>query len=100
MTEELRAGGVPLGVMENAPYDSGAVTLEPGDLLAVFTDGLVEAENARSEEYGNARFLAVLQANAPAPADAILRSVLFDIDRFVGSAPQHDDVTLMLLKAT
>ena len=100
MMEELRAGGVPLGVMENAPYESGVVTLQPGDLLALFTDGLVEAENARSEEYGDARFLALLQANASAPADAILRAVLFDIDRFVGSAPQHDDVTLMLLKAT
>ena len=100
MMEELSAGGVPLGVMENAPYESGVVTLQPGDLLALFTDGLVEAENARSEEYGDARFLALLQANASAPADAILRAVLFDIDRFVGSAPQHDDVTLMLLKAT
>ncbi len=96
--EELRAGGLPLGVMGDASYESGAVTLEPGDLLAAFTDGLVEAENLRSEEYGLGRFLALLWANAAAPADAILRSALFDIDRFVGQAAQHDDVTLMLLK--
>jgi sigma-B regulation protein RsbU (phosphoserine phosphatase) len=75
------------------------VTPEKGELLAAFTDGLVEAENVRSEEYGGARFLSVLQANATAPAEVILSSVLFDIDRFVGTAPQHDDVTLMLLKA-
>jgi phosphoserine phosphatase RsbU/P len=98
-TEELGAGGVPLGVMESATYECGSVTLEKGDLLAAFTDGLVEAENVRSEEYGGARFLSVLQANATAPAEVILSSVLFDIDRFVGTAPQHDDVTLMLLKA-
>jgi sigma-B regulation protein RsbU (phosphoserine phosphatase) len=98
-TEELLAGGLPLGVMENAAYENGAVTLEQGDLLAAFTDGLVEAENARSEEYGEGRFLSVLWANASAPADAILRSVLSDIDHFVGTAPQHDDVTLMVLKA-
>jgi phosphoserine phosphatase RsbU/P len=98
-TEELRAGGLPLGVMEATAYESGFVTLEAGDLLAAFTDGLVEAENVRSEEYGGARFLSVLQAQSAAPADVILSSVLFDIDRFVGTAPQHDDVTLMLLKA-
>ncbi|MGB0074085.1 MAG: PP2C family protein-serine/threonine phosphatase [Terracidiphilus sp.] len=99
VTEELGAGGLPLGVMEDSRYESGSVTLEPGDMLAAFTDGLVEAENSRSEEYGGARFLAVLQANAAAPAEVILNSVLSDIDRFVGTAPQHDDVTLMLLKA-
>ncbi len=98
-TEELRTGGLPLGIMESATYESDAVTLEQGDLLAAFTDGLVEAENVLSEEYGEARFLSLLQANAAAPADVILSTVLFDIDRFVGTAPQHDDVTLMLLKA-
>lgn len=98
-TEELRAGGLPLGVMESAAYESGTVTIEPGDLLVAFTDGVVEAENIRSEEYGQARFLSVLWANAATPANAILRSVLFDIDRFVGTAAQHDDVTLMVLKA-
>ena len=58
VTEELGAGGLPLGVMEDSRYESGSVTLEPGDMLAAFTDGLVEAENSRSEEYGGARFLA------------------------------------------
>jgi len=86
-------------VMEDARYEFGTVSLEPGDLLAAYTDGLVEAENARTEEYGEARFLNLLQTMAAAPADVILGSVLIDIDRFVGSAPQHDDVTLMLLKA-
>jgi sigma-B regulation protein RsbU (phosphoserine phosphatase) len=99
ITEELKMGGMPLGVMEGAVYESGAVTLERGDLLVAFTDGLVEAENARAEEYGEGRFLALLRAKAEAPTQAILRSVLEDIDRFVGTAPQHDDVTLMVLKA-
>jgi phosphoserine phosphatase RsbU/P len=98
-TEELSAGGLPLGVMEDARYELGTVSLEPGDLLAAYTDGLVEAENARTEEYGEARFLSLLQTMAAAPANVILGSVLIDIDRFVGTAPQHDDVTLMLLKS-
>ncbi len=98
-TEELHAGGLPLGVMENAVYESGSVTLEPGDLMVAFTDGVVEAENIRSEEYGQGRFMNMLLANAGAPADVILHILLSDIDRFVGAAPQHDDVTLIVTKA-
>lgn len=99
-TMQLEKGGLPLGVMEAAAYESGAVTLQSGDLLAAFTDGLVEAENAAAQEYGEDRFRAVLAANAPASPDLILSHVLLDINRFVGAAPQHDDVTLMVLKAT
>jgi len=99
-SEELCAGGLPLGVLESAEYESGTVILEPGDVLVAFTDGLVEAENIRSEEYGQGRFMNTLFANAAAPADAILRTILSDIDRFVNAAPQHDDVTLIVLKAT
>jgi phosphoserine phosphatase RsbU/P len=97
--EALNAGGLPLGVMETAVYEKGSVVLEPGDLLTAFTDGVVEAENAATEEYGEMRLRRMLQVNAAAPPDAILRSLLFDIQVFVGNAPQHDDVTLMLLKA-
>lgn len=97
--EALTAGGLPLGVMEGMGYESGVVTLASGDLLAAFTDGVVEAENAATEEYGEARFEAMLRAYAAGPPELILSHVLLDINRFVGVAPQHDDVTLMLLKA-
>ncbi len=85
--------------MEDAVYQSGAVTLASGDLLAIFTDGVVEAENAQGQEYSQTRLLAALGANAAAPPGILLSTILFDIDRFVGSASQHDDVTPMLLKA-
>lgn len=97
--ETLEEGGLPLGIMEGFAYLSGAVTLEPGDLLAAFTDGVVEAENEATDEYGEVRFRALLQAYAASPPDLILSSVLLDINRFAGTAPQHDDVTLMLMKA-
>ena len=97
--EELETGGLPLGVIDEAAYQSGAVTLASGDLLAIFTDGVVKAENARGHEYSQTRLLAVMEANAAAPPAILLGAILFDIARFVGSAPQHDDVTLMLLKA-
>ena len=52
--ERLQVGGVPLGILENAPYESGSVTLQSGDWLVIFTDGVVEAENQRQDEYGEA----------------------------------------------
>ncbi len=97
--ERLDAGGLPLGVMENAPYESAAVTLAPGDWLVIFTDGVVEAENVQHDEYGEPRLMAMLHANVAVTPAMLLNSIMLDLDRFVGSAPQHDDVTLMLLRA-
>jgi sigma-B regulation protein RsbU (phosphoserine phosphatase) len=97
--ERLDVGGVPLGILENAPYTSAAVTLQSGDWLVIFTDGVVEAENNRTEEYGEVRLLTMLHANTAVSPAILLNAVMLDLDRFVGTAPQHDDVTLMLLRA-
>lgn len=97
--ERLEAGGIPLGIQEDVPYASGSVTLEPGDWLVIFTDGVTEAENVRAEEYGEIRLLTMVQANAAATPEVLLGAIMQDLDRFVGEAPQHDDVTLLLLKA-
>jgi hypothetical protein len=97
--ERLDVGGLPFGIMPDRTYMSGSVTLAPDDWLIIFTDGLVEAENARQEEYGEARLLSVLEgAASTTPAD-LLKRLMSALDLFVGSTPQHDDVTVMLLKA-
>ncbi len=97
--ERLETGGIPLGVAQNVPYESGKVTLECGDWLVIFTDGVTEAENAHSEEYDEARLMVVLLANQALSSPEMLKAILQDLDRFVGDAPQHDDITLLLLKA-
>ena len=96
--ERLETGGLPIGVMSNARYECGHTTLAPGDLLVVFTDGLVEAENDREEEYGEPRILATLSSNSGRPAAEILHSLMASADQFVGSAPQHDDITCLVLR--
>src|SRR5579863_1593341 len=97
--ERLDVGGLPFGIMPDVKYPSASVTLAPGDWLIVFTDGLVEAENARQEEYGEARVFGVLEASASATPADLLKGLMSALDLFVGSTPQHDDVTCMLLKA-
>jgi serine phosphatase RsbU (regulator of sigma subunit) len=73
--------------------------LNPGDWLLIFTDGLVEAENQRQEEFGEVRLAQLLQSNANTNPQDLLRRIMVDLDYFVGATPQHDDVTCLLVKA-
>ena len=98
--ERLDKGGIPLGILETAPYEAGSVVLESGDWLVVFTDGVVEAENDLTEEYGEPRLLFVVHSGATLTPNQLLQSIMTDLDGFVAGAPQHDDVTCMLVKVT
>jgi hypothetical protein len=97
--ERLEAGGIPIGILEGPAYASASVTLQPGDYVVMFSDGVVEAENAKSEEYGEDRLTYNIHMGASQPPAMLLQRIMGDIDNFVGTAPQHDDVTCMLLKA-
>lgn len=97
--ERLDVGGLPLGILAEAKYQAGTATLAPGDWLVIFTDGLVEAENARQEDYGEIRVMSVLEAGKSLEPADLLKRLMYDLDAFVGTTPQHDDVTCMLLKA-
>jgi serine phosphatase RsbU (regulator of sigma subunit) len=97
--ERLQIGGLPLGLMRNTRYEYGQVTLGAGDLLLVFTDGLVEAENDAEEEYGEGRMFVTLNGRQNGSAAEVLRDLMSSADRFVGLAPQHDDITCLVLKA-
>ena len=95
--ERLEDGGLPLGIRANASYDSGQVKLERGDLLAILTDGVTEAENEGGEEYGEARLLELFRRPAQASAAAELKQIMSGVDAFVGAARQHDDITALIL---
>ena len=98
--ERLTNGGLPLGIQAGASYESGSVVLQTGDWLVVFTDGLVEAVNQHDEEYGEERMLNVLQAGAALVPTELLQQMMRDVDGFVGSTPQHDDITCLLVKVS
>jgi len=101
--ERLEAGGLPLGIRAAASYESGGSMLAPGDLLAIFTDGVVEAENAADDEYGEARLLALLGSPDSVPAEsaaATLTRLMASVDAFVGATRQHDDITCLVLRCS
>ena len=94
---KIRPGFVLAG-MEDVRFRAGSLTLEPGDKLFQYTDGVTEATNAHDELYGMQRLTDVLAANANRSAQEILPVVRADIDAFVGEAPQFDDITMLCLE--
>ena len=98
--ERLEAGGIPIGIFAESPYQVGTTRLERGDWLVIFTDGVVEAVNGKDEEYGEPELIRLVdRGSGSAPAE-LLRSLLAELDRYVGNTPQHDDMTCLLLKRT
>lgn len=86
--------------MPNAVYQAGTVTLAAGDWLIIFTDGMVEAESTSGEEYGEARQAAVIEAGVALSPAQLLQRMVDAVDAFVGNAPQHDDLTCLLVKVS
>ena len=101
--ERLSTGGPPLGMPlfteAEVPYPSGRTHLDAGDLLFIFTDGVIEAVNEAGNEYGEARLLPCLQP-LPASAAEVLSRVMTNVNDFVGYARQHDDITALVLRVT
>jgi serine phosphatase RsbU (regulator of sigma subunit) len=96
----LCAGGIPIGMMEDALYGEGKVELKAGDILALYTDGIIEAPGAGEEEFGERRLVEILTRLRGEDLAEIVRVVLEDLARWRGAVPQHDDVTLLLARAT
>ncbi|OGF10402.1 MAG: hypothetical protein A2W00_08830 [Candidatus Eisenbacteria bacterium RBG_16_71_46] len=96
--EWLSAGGLVLGVMEDSRFESGETTLEPGDLVALYTDGVTEGAGDNGEMWGEERLVAALRdgraAGAPALADAIVTAVR----GFEGARGPADDITVLVAR--
>jgi sigma-B regulation protein RsbU (phosphoserine phosphatase) len=98
--ERLESGGIPIGILAESAYQMGTTRLEGGDWLVIFTDGVVEAVNQKDMEYGEAELIAVVNRGSGETPAQLLRTLLAELDRYVGNTPQHDDITCLLLKRT
>lgn len=93
---KIRPGFVLAG-MEGIRYKAGSLTLNEGDRIFQYTDGVTEATNSRNELYGMNRLEAVLNSNVDSAPKVLLENIKADIDSFVGDAPQFDDITMLCL---
>jgi sigma-B regulation protein RsbU (phosphoserine phosphatase) len=94
----LETGGPVVGLLRVAPYQQASFALERGDLLVCFTDGVSEAMNPLDEEWGEDHLIAAAQACDGLDAADMVTRIIAAADRFAGGAPQHDDMTLVILR--
>lgn len=94
----LPATGLALGMFPGVSYEEGRFCLESGDVTVLYSDGVTEALNAAEQEYELSRLLPLVVTRRALPAPALVEDILADVDRFVAGAPQHDDITLMVLR--
>jgi len=94
----LEVGGPIVGLFEHAAYDEETITLSPGDVLIVFSDGVSEALSAAGEEYGDDRIIAVASKLPGATPADMLQALFADVRAFTKGAPQSDDITALVLR--
>ncbi len=95
---ELEATGFPLAMVPGGEYGAEQFNLEPGDLLALFTDGIVEAENPEDEEFQLDRMVEAMMMAVHGDIAGIRESLDAELERFVQGVPYRDDRTLVLLR--
>jgi serine phosphatase RsbU (regulator of sigma subunit)/CHASE2 domain-containing sensor protein len=97
--ESLRKCGPALGIIEHAKYAPRSIALSPGDLLFLYTDGVTEAENARSDQFGVERLEQSLVVTRGQPARNVVEHVVERVAAFTKGAPQSDDITCVAVIA-
>jgi sigma-B regulation protein RsbU (phosphoserine phosphatase) len=96
--ERLDEGGPVIGLIPDCAYQQAELTLTPGDRLVIFTDGVSEAMNSALEEWGEDRLIATVRATQGCDASEIITRIMQAADQFAAGAPQHDDMTLIVLR--
>jgi predicted permease len=96
--EELTIGGMIVGMFPFSQYEEGTVQLESGDVLLLFTDGVSEAHNPDQEEFGETRLKDVLRRYGDLSVGDASAAILGELQQWMADAPQHDDLTFVLMK--
>ena len=95
---QLSSGGFPLGIISGAEFEIGEITLESGDVLVIYSDGVSEANNLVGEEFGMDRLINVVKSNLKASASGLRDKVESALSSFTQTAPANDDITLVIVK--
>ena len=96
--EWVQGGGPPLGILRAAAYRPECASLAPGDLIALYSDGVTEAINAADEEFGEERLAALLSARRGEPAAAIVQAIVAAVAAWYAGAPAADDITIVVAR--
>jgi sigma-B regulation protein RsbU (phosphoserine phosphatase) len=96
--ETIDTEGLPIGIEKTTIYNHKKTKLGSGDIIILYTDGIIEAMNIKGEQYSSERFSQLIEDNSTLSPKEILDALKESIHDFVGNAKQHDDQTLLLMK--
>jgi sigma-B regulation protein RsbU (phosphoserine phosphatase) len=94
----LTAGGPIIGTFLDGPYEEESVQLEGGDVLVAVTDGVTEALSPDGVEFGEERLRSIVVQSSHLTARELAEKVIAGVSEWQGEAPQHDDITLVVMK--
>ncbi|HET9221156.1 MAG TPA: SpoIIE family protein phosphatase [Roseiflexaceae bacterium] len=96
--EQLQAQGIVLGIVPEPRFEQRSVTIESGDVICLYTDGVTEAMDSRRRLFGEERLMEVLRRSHDLPPDQIIARIIEAVTSFAAGAPQADDITMVVLK--
>ena len=94
----LESNGTVVGIFPEYPFEQATIDLQRGDLLAVFTDGITESEDASEEQYGDDRLIELLTNNSARPLKEIIQLVMDTITKWAHDPAARDDITVLLAR--
>lgn len=99
-TSRLGTGGIMLGAFEEFSFEESTVSLNPGDLLVLYSDGISEAMNSKRDQYGDKPLSELVKRHQEYQVGQILDAIIEDVRKHVDNYPQSDDMTLVIVKRT
>ncbi len=96
----LDCGGPVIGLLPEASYEQGSLSVHPGDLLLAYTDGVSEAMNSAEEEWGEEAMILAAQQAWDGTTEELVKTIFAAADAFADGASQHDDMTVLLMKCS
>jgi sigma-B regulation protein RsbU (phosphoserine phosphatase) len=94
----ITTGGLIIGAFQSCEYEQEAIEMYSGDLLVAYTDGVTEAFNSAGEEFGERRLRKIITESAHLSAQELSDTIVASVRQWCGDAPQHDDLTLVVMK--
>jgi serine phosphatase RsbU (regulator of sigma subunit) len=97
--EQIEAGGIGLGMLDlGIPYTGETLSIDSGDKLFLYTDGIPEAMNENEEEYSDERMISFFQNHSENSPKEFISALVKDVKDYTGNTPQSDDITSLILK--
>jgi sigma-B regulation protein RsbU (phosphoserine phosphatase) len=94
----LDSGGVPVGLFDSATYEYASVSLQPGDLLACFSDGITEAMDREGKIWNESQIERVLLDNRHCSSAELVRKLVQGVDDYIEGREQADDITIVIVR--